>query len=455
MNPSMNRRSFLKVGTRALASSGLLATLGAMERALAACPPTGDYRALVCVFLYGGNDAFNWLVPRDVAGHGTYAASRRGLALSRASLLPIMPTNAGAAEYGVHPSCTGIQSLFNEGSASFVANVGSLIRPVTRAAFRAESVELPPHLFSHSDQQTQWMTAYPQSGEPVGWAGRVADLLSSQACNPRLAVNISLNGNNIWQGGRNTVQYALSPYGAPELDVVADTGYRGGARRAAFLDLLTQGGGDGHLLARELATTQRRAIDLAAFVNAGLGSVPNLSTTFPNSRLGNQLRMVAKMVRARQAIGVSRQLFFVGFGSWDQHDNLLSDHAWNLTELSQALRAFQTALVEINAQNLVTTFTASDFGRTLTSNGDGSDHGWGGHALVMGGAVRGRQIFGTMPDLALEGPDDAGEGRIIPTLSTDQYAATLARWFGVAESDLPLVFPNLGNFSSADLGFMT
>ena len=454
-NNTYSRRGFLKLGTQALASSTLLATLGGMERALAASDTNG-YRALVCVFLYGGHDSFNWIIPTDNARYATYAASRGRLALPRDDLRSITPSNVGGgAQFALHPSCQGIQSLFNNGNAAFIANVGPLVRPVTVAQIRNDTAELPPHLFSHSDQSAQWMTSYPQSGAPYGWSGRIADLLKEQGYNPRLAMNVSLAGNNIWQGGQDTVQYALGTGGAPELNAVSESYYRDGARSAAFLDLLQQARGDAHLLTAEFARTQNRAIDLAQFINASLESSPALTTAFPQSYLGAQLRMAARMIRARESIGVSRQMFFVGVGGWDTHDNQLIDQSELLFDLSTSLQAFQSAMNEINAQDLVTTFTASDFGRTLTSNGDGSDHGWGAHALVMGGAVKGRAIYGTMPNLTIEGPNDAGEGRIVPTTGTDQYAATLAKWFGVSDSDLRDVFPNLGNFASANMGFMS
>lgn len=453
MNRPLSRRGFLRLGTQTLASGSLLATLGSMERALAATDTTG-YRALVCVFLFGGNDSFNWVVPRDNAGYATYAASRGSLALAQSSLLPIAPSNIAApAAYGLHASCDGIRTLFEGGKAAFVANVGTLVRPVTRTQYRNGGIELPPYLFSHSDQQAQWQTSYPHSIVPKGWGGRIADLLASESYNPRLSVNVSLAGNNIWQSGGVTVPYALGLGGAQEFDAVADAWYRQGRRRDAFLALRDLAASDVSSLVTEYATTTSRAIDLASVINSGLSAQPALTTSFPTTHVGRQLRMAARMVQARNAIGVSRQLFFVGAGGYDTHDTQLTDQAKLLGEVSAALLAFQSAMGEIGAENLVTLFTASDFGRTLTSNGDGSDHGWGGHALVMGGAVHGRRIYGPMPSLAIEGPDDAEEGRIIPTTATDQYAATLARWFGVSDSDLPLLFPNLANFATSNLGF--
>jgi uncharacterized protein (DUF1501 family) len=460
----MNRRGFLQLGRNALASSGLLATLGGFERALAAMPrksiDTGGYKALVCVFMYGGNDSFNLLVPRSFDAYGQYSASRQNLSvpLLLLQLQPLYPQNYDGNDYAVHPSAWPIQQLFNAGKLSFVANVGSLVEPVTREQYRTGTARLPLQLFSHEDQQVQWMTSRADSVDRIGWAGRIADLLAAQGTSSKLAVNISIGSANIWQSGGDTLPYVLGAGGAPELEVLEDGGdARAMKRREAFLQILQQTGADASLMAQEFAATQNRAIDLGKFINEALASVPDFGTKFPNDflGLGPQLKMVARTIRARAALGVSRQMFFVNMGRFDTHDGQLQDHPGLLSILAQGLSAFSSAIEEIGAQNLVTTFTASDFGRTLTSNGNGTDHGWGGHQMVMGGAVKGRTIFGRMPNLALDGPDDAEVGRIIPTQSTDQFSATLARWFGVGESDLDLVFPNLGNFASRDLGFMS
>ena len=457
MNPRFDRhrRALLKGSVQTLAASGLLATLGTFQRALAAADTSG-YKALVNVFLLGGNDAFNWLVPRDNAHYATYANTRSVLALPQSSLLAITPGNlSGGLQLGLHPSCSGIRSLHEAGKAAFVANLGPLVQPTTAAQFKAQSAPLPPSLFSHNDQQNLWMTSTADSLKRIGWAGRVADLLQDQGYNPRLAVNISVNGNNIWQSANRTVPYALGLDGAPTLTLATDTGANGGRRAATFKKLLALSGNDPNLLQQEFGATTQRALDSAQFVNDALATVPaDFKTAFPSTGVGRQLQMVARMVRARGALGVSRQLFFVGFGGWDTHDNQLNDQATQLGQLDAAVAAFQSALAEINAEPLVTTFTASDFGRTAVPNSDGTDHGWGSHALVTGGAVRGRALYGTMPDLTRNSADDTGAGRMAPTLSTDQYAATLAKWFGVAASDLDLLFPNLHNFGSRDLGFL-
>lgn len=453
MKFSLGRRSLLSAGLKTFAAGSLYGTLGALQRVLAASDTSG-YRALVCVFLYGGNDGFNWLVRRDTTGYAEYAAARGTLALSQESLLPITPLDTGGAQYGLHAACTPLQAVFESGRAAFVGNVGSLLRPVTVAQVRARTAELPPHLYSHSDQQAQWMCAGPGGAHPRGWGGRVADLLHSQAHNPQLSINLSLNGSNLWQSGGVTFPYTLGLDDAPELLPITDRSYLGGGRSDLLLALQQQASASAHPMVREYSVRQRRSVELSQVVNGALDAVGSLGTVFPESAIGRQLRLAARMISTHNRVGASRQMYFVGMGGWDTHDDQLATQARLLGELSAGLGAFQSAMDELGEQHNVTAFTASDFGRTLTSNGDGSDHGWGGHALVMGGAVQGRRIYGAMPTLALNGPNDAGWGRIVPTTATDQYAATLARWFGVSDSDLPLLFPNLDRFASRDLGFM-
>lgn len=453
LHRNLDRRGFLRLGSQTMASASLMATLGSLQTAMAASDTSG-YKALVCVFLNGGNDAYNWLVPRSDAAYSEYADSRKNLALAKADLLAITPSNTGSALYGLHPSCPEIQSLFEAGKAAFVVNTGPLVQPTTLAQYKAESVPLPYQLFSHSDQQALTQTSIANSTERYGWAGRTADLLNSQGFRQPLAMNVSINGNNIFQGGRETVFYNIGTGGAPEMNIYKDKNYRSGKRRELFLKLLQQSGNDPNLLEKEFATTLTRSYQTAETVNAALKSVPALTTTFGTDGLSRQLKMAAQMVRARDALGVKRQVFFVQLGGWDFHDTQLVDQAKKLGEVSKALKSFQDALAEISAEGLVTTFVASEFGRTLTSNGDGTDHGWGGHTLVLGGGVQGRKFYGTYPSLAIKGAADTGRGALLPTTGTDQVAATLAQWFGVSNGDLDTVFPNLRNFGTRNLGFV-
>ena len=453
LHRNLDRRAVLRLGTQTAASASMMATLGSLQTAMAASDTTG-YKALVCVFLSGGNDAYNWLVPRSDAAYREYADSRKNLALAKADLLAINPSNTGSALYGLHPSCPEIQTLFNAGKAAFVVNTGPLVQPTTLPQYKAESVPLPYQLFSHSDQQALTQTSIADSTARYGWGGRVADLLNAQGLRQSLAMNVSISGNNIFQGGRDTVLYNIGVDSAPEMNIYQDGWYHDGKRRALFLKLLQLSGNEPSLLQKEYAGTLTRSYQTAETVNAALATVPALSTRFGSDYLSRQLKMAARMVRARDALGVKRQVFFVQVGGWDFHDTLLVDQAKKLGELSKALKSFQDALAEISAENMVTTFVASEFGRTLTSNGDGTDHGWGGHTLVLGGGVQGKKLYGTFPSLAVGGASDTGRGATLPTTSTDQVAATLSSWFGVSNSDLDTVFPNLRNFSERNLGFV-
>ncbi|MGE3892401.1 MAG: DUF1501 domain-containing protein [Steroidobacteraceae bacterium] len=429
-----------------------------MQRALAATADTSGYKALVCVFLVGGNNSFNWVVPTSSTAYATYKSSRSNLALAQSSLLALNGTASDGNSYGFHPGCPELRTLFNAGNAAIISNVGTLVQPTTPAQARAQTVATPPQLFSHVDQQTLWQTCIANSAERYGWAGRVADLLSYQGVIANLSTNINVGGANYWQEGRATIPYVLGDNGAPVLSVTANNTYRSGTRQRTAIDILNQAFTNSNPLVREYASIQRNADDKVSFVNSAFGAAGNLNTDFPSvpgdSNIGGQLRQVARTIKARSQIGDSRQIFFISMSGFDTHNSELATQATLLNILSKNLNTFWNALGEIGAQSNVTTFTASDFGRSLGSNGDGSDHGWGGHAMVMGGAVQGARIYGTMPSLAINGPDDVGNGRIVPTTSTDQYAATLAKWFGVADADLDVVFPNLRNFATRNLGFL-
>lgn len=451
---TFTRRDLLKLGLHTATTMGAMGTLGAFQRAMAASDTSG-YKALVCLFLLGGNDGHNLLLPRDGSAYDTYAARRASLALAKNSLLAINPSNAGGGSFGLHGSVPELRSLFESSRLAWVLNTGTLVVPTTVAQFRAQSVPLPLNLFSHNDQQQAWMTSTPNSTEPYGWAGRINDLLRDQGFNPRLSLNVSLTGSNLWQGGRKTLGYAMGSEGAAQFNAIRfGNGAQIGSRAEAFRALLAQGASSDSLLTREFAAVGNRAIDSAAFITDSLATVGDPATTFPTSNLGKQLRMVARMIRSRSALGASRQMFFIGIGGYDTHDTQLRDQALRLADLSQSVKAFDDCMIESGVSNNVTLFSAADFGRTLTTNGDGSDHGWGNHHFVVGGAVRGKSFYGSFPDLARNSADDAGDGRLAPKISTDQYAATLARWWGVSDGDLDLVFPNLRNFNQRNLGFV-
>jgi uncharacterized protein (DUF1501 family) len=444
---NMNRRRFLQL-------SGGLAGLGIMgipaPRAFAA--PFTDYRCLVNVFLLGGNDAFNLVVPRSDAEYNVYAASRQNLSIPQTDLLPIVADNPDGALYGLHPNAGELQALFESGDLAVIANIGPLLEPTTRADYLNKNVDLPPQLFSHNDQQDQWQSLKGKSSLTTGWAGRIADNLQADVGSQRLPINISSSGTTLYQAGESTVPYTVGVDGANAYGALAPDVQFGPDRRAAFESHLANGFRNIH--ARALAAVHQRSLALADLVNDALAGLPELATTFPASRLGAQLHIVARLLAVRSDFEASRQIFYVATGGFDTHDNQNDDQPDLFADISASLGAFNTAMNEIGLLDQVVTFTQSDFGRTLTSNGDGTDHGWGSHQLVMGGPVLGRKIYGTMPLLEIGGADDVSGGRMIPTTSADQYAATLARWFGVAESELATIAPHLPNFAVQDLGFL-
>ncbi|MBI2382189.1 MAG: DUF1501 domain-containing protein [Gammaproteobacteria bacterium] len=458
MSTTTTRRAFLR---QALASAG---TLGFASFSGGILPASAfgldaplmaksfpDYKALVCVFLYGGNDAFNMLAPSSPAEYAVYQAARQNLAVARDSLLPIAPRTPIEGSLGLHPAFASLKPRFESGQLAFLANVGPLIQPTTKEQYLAKSVLLPPQLFSHNDQQSQWQTLRGVSNLRTGWAGRIADELQLSGL---LSMNTSIAGNNAFQVGAGGMPYVMSSSGAATYTGLKATGgKREQSRRTAFLRLLD---GNAGLFERAYAEVQQRSYALADGINQSLAGAPPLATAFPaNNRLGDQLRMVARMLSIREDFGLSRQVFFVTLGGFDSHDDQNQNQPGLYQQLAEALAAFLSATEELGISQSVTAFTASDFGRTLTSNGDGTDHGWGSHHLLLGGAVAGGDVYGRLPSLALEGTDDVGGGRILPTTAVDQYAATLARWFGLETEELARVFPNVANFATADLGFMS
>ena len=456
----MDRRQAIKHLLCATASSAMFTSLAGKfalaQAATGASPRTllgSGYKALVCVFQYGGNDAINMVIPRDSAGYGVYASSRSALAIPQNELLQLTPAvpPAGGGSFGLHPGMEGLQNLFNNSRAAVVANVGPLLYPITKAEYQAGSVPVPAQLFSHSDQQVLWQTPTADAGDRRGWGGRLADLFYSSNINQQLSMNISIDGENVFQSGNSIVPYFVGQNGAEGIYFVNEEPWNA-PRRNAFLAL--RDAAQGHALQREYAGRVRRAMDNETMVSSALNSAPALITTFPDTDLGRQLRMVARLISARSALQMDRQIFFVGQGGYDTHDGQLTDHPQRLADLSASLTAFYDSMSTMGLGDQVTSFTASDFGRTLTSNGDGTDHGWGSHHFVVGDAVQGGRIIGTMPDLTVSGPDDADWGQIIPRTAVDQYAATLSSWYGMSDTDRALVFPNLSRFNSPNLGFM-
>ena len=453
MANDLPRRKFLRqAACSAVGTSALISTIMDLYAVNAAAQSAPDYKALVCIFQFGGNDSSNMLVPRSGGPYGSYAAIRGALALPQGQILPISPLNPDGIDFGLHPSMIGLQALFQQQKVAFVRNVGTLVAPVTRQQYMQGGSAIPSQLFSHSDQTLQWQTSYTARNGPVtGWGGRIADLLTSLNGTSQVSLSIALNGSNTFQIGENVFQLQISPWGTVSLEGYDVERPMDPETRAMSREIRRE---HANVFEQAYAATVRRALDSDAFVKAALESQPAITTVFPDTWLGSQLQMAARMIQAQAALGQRRQIFFCGIGGWDTHDEQLQDHADLLTELSTAMTAFYLATAEIGKANQVTTFTASDFGRTFASNGRGSDHGWGGHHIVMGGAVQGGRLYGRYPQLVIEGPDDTDSGRWIPTTSVDEYAATLARWFGVPASDMPLVFPNIGRFAAPNLGFL-
>ena len=459
----MKRRDFIQRALCATAGSSLFGALAgklSIAHAATLAEPRllgTDYRALVCVSLGGGNDAFNMLVPRSGTARTEYAAVRGALALPSAGLLALNPSVAPSdgSTYGFAPAMPQLAALFNRTATpsplAIVANVGPLLYPINKAQYQAGSVPVPAQLFSHSDQSVTWQKPAADLPARRGWGGRLADLFHATNPNPNLSMNISVDGENVFQAGNEVVPYFVGQNGAESIPFVDGQSWNA-PRRAAFIAL--RDAAHGHALQRQYAAVMRRSMNNGTQINAALAGEPPLATPFPDTHLGRQLEMVARLMHVRDALQMQRQIFFVGLGGFDTHDNQLEDQAEALAELDGALAAFHAATVELGLADAVTTFTSSEFGRTTSINGDGTDHGWGSHHLVLGGAVNGRRIHGILPSLAGNGPDDADWGQIIPTASVDQYAATLARWYGVPPGDMGTVFPNLGRFASADLGFM-
>lgn len=447
-NFQLSRRQFLgQASCAAVGSTALFSTLLNLRMASTAAaqsiPPVGDYKALVCLFFAGGADSYNFLVPSGTDEYNEYAAIRADLALPQGSLLPLNLANPIGKQVGVHPGMAELQTLFNNGNLAWVANVGTLIEPLTLQQYQNETVPLPLGLYSHADQIKQWQTSVPQSGDAIGWGGRTADLLHSLNDNSKISMNISIAGSNVWQNGNSTFQYSIGSNGSQGLDT-RDWWWGAYPARAAAIDSQMDIEYQ-NLFQKTFAQSTRSALDAHEEFSAATEGV-TLTTVFPENYLAAQLRMVARTIAAHSALGMRRQTFFVQFGGWDHHDEVLDNMGAMSPIVSQAVGAFYAALEEINEQNNVTLFTASDFGRTLTSNGEGSDHAWGGNHFVCGGAVNGQNVYGTFPDLYEGNPQDTGRGRLIPTTSVDEYFAELALWFGVSPQDLPIVLPNVTNF---------
>ena len=455
--PDMARRAFLK-RSAALGITGALAPwamqLSMLGEAAAAQTSADDYKALVCVFFSGGNDYANTLVPFDTTHYNAYAGIRPSLATARdqltATALSSVNPLADGLQFALAPELAPLKSIWDAQHLAIQLNVGPLIVPTTVAQYNAQSVPLPPKLFSHNDQTSLWQSGLTE-GATSGWGGRMGDLLLASNSSSVFTC-ISASGNATFLSGQTATQYQISTTGAIPVNGITNTLYGSAACQNALRTLITQS--DPDMFESEYTRVVKRSIDAQAQVSGGIAGV-TLTTSFDTANtLSMQLKIVAQLIGARAALGAKRQVFLVSLGGFDLHDSLVANHPGLLTTIANAMRSFYDATVELGVAQNVTTFTASDFGRTLTSNGDGSDHGWGSHHFVMGGAVQGQRFFGTAPSIAVNGSDDVGQGRLLPTTSVDQYAATFANWMGIPSSEMPWVMPNIGNFSNANLGFV-
>ena len=413
-----------------------------------------DYKAIVCVFLYGGNDYGNTLVPFDNANYAKYAAIRTGIATPQASLaatvlVPATPL-PGGMQLALAPELAPLKGIFDAGRMAVQLNVGPLVQPTTLAQYNAKSVPLPPKLFSHNDQQSVWQSSQPE-GSVLGWGGRMGDLALSSNGKATFTC-VSVTGNAVYLAGQNAQAYQVSSGGAVPISGLKNGVYGSAACATALNSLITQT--SSNYMESAYSQTTQRSIAAEGTVTSAISGV-TLATPFNTANpLAMQLQTVAKMIAGRSTLDVKRQVFMVSLGGFDTHDFLPQNHPVLLGQVAEALKSFYDATKELGIDDRVTAFTASDFGRTLASNGDGSDHGWGSHHFVLGGAVNGKKYYGTAPAIAVNGTDDVGQGRLLPTTSVDQFAATLASWFGVSGSELKLVVPNIVNYTTQNLGFV-
>ncbi len=481
----MNRRDFINKSCAAMGSTTLLSTLanlGILNGAVAAPtgPPANDYKALVCILFSGGLDSYNVLIPSGTTvsdnGFNEYKAIRTDLAIPTASSLltlnnPQCSSFRGIpcqyANFGVHPQMSGVRDLFNSGKLAFMANIGTLVEPVlNKTEFNSGLKKLPLGIYSHSDQMMQWQSSVPQSRDAVGLGGRIADLLFAQNANQNVSMNISLAGKNTFQRGANISEYTvknnLSPNNVgiePLPSWWPSTGLMTDLRNASIDNQMSQN--YANILSKTYATNTSSAKASFDVFKEALKRVPTFSTVMPNNQLGKDLEAIAKMMSVRSQLGASRQIFFIDYGGFDMHDDLVSGLNTKLPIVSQALKSFYDLTVELGIENSVTSFTISDFARTITSNGLGSDHAWGGNTMVMGGAVNGGRVFGAYPKMNVTTYDRnvSFRGNFIPAISTDEFYAELALWYGVSRADLCYALPNIGNFygntaNTYPVGFM-
>ncbi len=462
MEKRYNRRKFLGTAScAAVGSTTFFSTLFNLQSLNAAAvnglspAAPGDYKALVCIMLGGGNDSYNMVIPNDKENYKEYATTRSNLAIAQDRLLGINPNTYNNKGLAFHPSAPGLQRLFEEGKLSMVSNVGTLVEKVNKSNYD-NGAKLPNGLFSHADQDKQWLTSIPQTAASTGWGGRLSDMVYEANSNQNISMNISLSGKNIFQLGKKTAEYSILPTGSIGID-----GYDGPStldqiRTNAVKSLMEKQYQD--IFKQSYADVIANSQSTHELFSAAVGDA-DVETQFSESGLSQRLRMVARTMKSREKLGASRQTFFIRYDGWDHHDELLNNHSGMIEIVSKAMSEFQESMAELGLEDSVTTFTVSDFARTLTSNGNGTDHAWGGNVLVMGGKVNGKEIYGDYPSLDLKSDLMLKGGVIIPQISTDEYFAELALWYGASYGDLKDLFPNISNFYNTTsgvqpLGFM-
>ena len=457
MTPNASRRAFLQ-RTSLLSLAGVAApwALNLATMGEAAAATATDYKALVCMFLYGGNDYGNTLIPYDNTRYALYQGMRPTLAYAQAALTPTLLTPSVAlpagAQYALAPELAPLLPLFTGNKLAVMLNVGTLVQPTSKAQYTAKSVPLPPKLFSHNDQQSVWQSSAPE-GATSGWGGRMGDLFESGNGNATFTC-VNVSSNAVFLSGHSAVQYQVSPSGPVALNGIKNPLFGSATCSTALHSLVTAP--RTHLFENEYTRVMSRSLVAGDALTAALAGGPTINTVFPTGNgLADQLKLVARMISTSGEVGAKRQVFFVSLGGFDNHDGLASIHPGLLTSVADAITAFYNATVELGVASQVTSFTASDFGRTLTGS-NGSDHGWGSMHFMLGGAVNGGRYYGTVPVVANNGPDDVGQGRLLPSTSVDQYAATLGKWFGISDADLLTVLPNLVHWNASErtLGFV-
>jgi len=454
MNSPMKRRDLLKLIASIGPQTGVgLTSLTTMSH-LAAQTST-DTKFLVCLYMRGGNDQSNFILPRSGSDYTSYQSGRPNIALSASSSLALSPTGFSGPSLGLHPSLPFLAGLFNQGKAALLANVGNLVAPISKAQWNAgaATAAIPAQLFSHNDQENQWATAIPSGTGKTGWLGRMADIIAdTYNTSSSVSMNISAGRQSFSLAGTKVIPYQITPDGSTPLFPVQYGVVGSGNSITALRNFYSRQ--RNNLLEQEVGNILTRSINANTQLNAAIQGA-SFTDSFPATALGQQLKGVAKVMQVAGSLGKRRMVFNVDIENFDFHENLLTRQAERLSEVNGAIEAFYNFLQTNGLLDKTVVFSASDFGRALQSNSKGSDHGWGSHHFMFGGPVKGQRIYGTFPTVVLGGPEDAGQGRLIPTTSFDQYGATLATWFGVSSTDMSKVIPNIGNFNNANLGFLT